>query len=404
MSMSDRAPFSCVSSIDYPIVDSDSHVNEPPNLWQDSVPGRWKERAPKLVHTERGDLWHFDGGKHTWPVGLTATAGQSYFQFAPMGQTYETMRPGSFDTQARLADMDADGIYAQVLYPSVTLTGARIYSEERELQLACVRAYNEWIEGFCKGSGGRLVPQAIIPTTGIDDSLAELDLAMKGAHRGAVLSAFPNGSLQPRAEDDPFWSRAQEARFPIAVHIGSFLKRQPGAGGGGEGGKRDKVWSPSLSFVSRAAWTKAGGQTLDVACDLLFSGIFQRFPRLALVLVEANIGWIPTLLEQSDDMFRRYRWWTGAHQEMSLLPSQIFHRNFYATFMVDRAGIELRHRLNVDHIMWSTDYPHSGTDWPNSAVTIERVFAGVPHGEVRRMLRDNCVALYGLEGIPDSLA
>jgi predicted TIM-barrel fold metal-dependent hydrolase len=241
-----------------------------------------------------------------------------------------------------------------------------------------------------------------MPTTGIDDTLAELDLAMKGAHRGAVLSAFPNGSLQPRAEDDPFWSRAQEARFPIAVHIGSFLKRQPG-GGGGDAGRRDKVWSPSLAFVSRAAWTKAGGQTLDVACDLLFSGIFQRFPGLRMVLVEANIGWIPTLLEQSDDMFRRYRWWTGAHQEMSQLPSQIFHRNFYATFMVDRAGIELRHRLNLDHIMWSTDYPHSGTDWPNSSVTIERVFQGVPQGEVRRMLRDNCVALYGLDGVPETL-
>ena len=402
MSATDHAadPFTCVSSIDYPIVDADSHVNEPPNLWQDSVPGKWKERAPKLVHTEKGDLWHFEGGKHTWPVGLTATAGQSYFQFAPMGQTYETMRPGSFDTKARLADMDADGIYAQVLYPSVTLTGARIYSDERELQLACVRAYNEWIESFCKGSGGRLVPQAIMPTTGIDDTLAELDLAMKGAHRGAVLSAFPNGSLQPRAEDEPFWSRAQEARFPIAVHIGSFLKRQPP---GGDSGRRETFWSGSLAFLSRAAWTKAGGQTLDVACDLLFSGIFQRFPGLRLVLVEANIGWIPTLLEQSDDMFRRYRWWTGAHQEMSQLPSQIFHRNFYATFMVDRAGIELRHRLNLDHIMWSTDYPHSGTDWPNSGVTIERVFHGVPKGEVRRMLRDNCVALYGLDGVPERL-
>ena len=145
--------FHDVSCIDYPIVDADAHVNEPPDLWQGSVPEKWKERAPKVVHTERGDLWHFDGGKQTWPVGLTATAGQSYFQFAPMGQTYETMRPGSFDTEARLGDMDADGIWAQVLYPSVTLTGARIYSDERELQLACVRAYNEWIEFFCRGLG-----------------------------------------------------------------------------------------------------------------------------------------------------------------------------------------------------------------------------------------------------------
>jgi predicted TIM-barrel fold metal-dependent hydrolase len=393
--------FQDISGIDYPIIDADSHVNEPPDLWQDAVPGKWKERAPKLVKTEKGDLWHFDGGRETWPVGLTATAGQSYFQYAPMGQTYETMRPGSFDTDARLADMDADGIFAQVLYPSVTLKGAKIYSEERELQIACVRAYNDWILDFCEGSGGRLIAQAIVPTTGVDDAVAELDRAMKSGHRGAVISSFPNGSLYPKAADDPFWARAQEAGFPIAVHIGSFLRTPPPAAA--KSGRRDATWAPSLAFVARAVWTKAGGQTLDVACDLLFSGIFQRFPRLKMLLVEANIGWIPTLLEQGDDMFRRYRWWTGAHEEMSEMPSQVFHRNFWATFMVDRSGVELRHRLNVDHLMWSTDYPHSGTDWPESGLTIERVFRGVPKVEVKKMLHDNCKALYGLDHVPDAL-
>jgi predicted TIM-barrel fold metal-dependent hydrolase len=380
-----------VASIDYPILDADAHVNEPPNLWQEGVPGKWRERAPKLVHTERGDFWEFDGGKKKWPVGLTATAGQSIFQMGPTGQTYETMRPGSFDRDARLRDLDGDGIWAQVLYPSVTLTGAKIYSDERELQLACVRAYNEWIRAFCDGSGGRLVPQAIAPTTGLGDALAELEWAMKSGHRGIVISSFPNGSLHPKEEDAAFWARVEEAAYPVAVHIGSFLRRQP------EAASAERTWAPSLAFLSRAAWTKAGGQTLDVVCDLLFSGIFEPFPRLRLVLVEANIGWIPTLLEQADDMFRRYRWWTGAHEKMSELPSQIFHRNFWATFMVDRAGIELRHHLNLDHVMWSTDYPHSGTDWPNSGVSLERVFHGVPQRDVRRMLHDNCKALYRID-------
>jgi predicted TIM-barrel fold metal-dependent hydrolase len=391
-------PFSHLASIDYPILDADAHVNEPPNLWQDAVPAKWKERAPKLVKGEGGDMWHFDGDKEKWPVGLTAAAGQSVFQMRPTGQTYETMRPGSFDTAARLADMDADGIYAQVLYPSVTLKGAKVYSAERELQLACVRAYNEWIAAFAAPSRGRLAPQAIIPTTGLDDAVAELDYALKNGHRGAVISSFPNGSIYPDETDAPFWARAQEAAFPIGVHIGSFMKTPAVT----TSRKTDSFWTGSLAFVARAAWAKSGGQTLDVACDLLFSGIFQRFPRLKIVLVEANIGWIPTLLEQSDDMFRRYRWWTGAHKEMAEMPSRIFHRNFYSTFMVDRSGIELRHRLNVDHLMWSTDYPHSGTDWPNSGITIESVFRGVPQDEVKKMLHDNCKALYGLE-VPDRL-
>jgi len=81
---------------------------------------------------------------------------------------------------------------------------------------------------------------------------------------------------------------------------------------------------------------------------------------------------------------------------------QVFHRNFYSTFMVDRSGLELRHRLNVDHLMWSTDYPHSGTDWPNSGVSIENLFRGVPQDEVKKMLRDNCKTLYRLD-VPDRL-
>ena len=396
------APFTDASCIDYPIVDVDAHVNEPPELWQEGVPSKWKERAPKVVHTKKGDIWHFDGGKDVWPVGLTATAGQGFFQISPTGQTYETMRPGSFDTDARLRDMELDGIYAQVIYPSVTLKGAKIYSEERELQLACVRAYNDWLLGFCDGSDGRLIGQAVIPTTGIDDALAELDYAMKSAHRGAVISSFPSGSMTPSRTDDPFWARVEEAGYPIAVHIGSFMKTVPPPPKS-EKPKVEDVWSPSLMFVGRAAWVKAGGQTLDVTCDLLFSGIFERFPGLKIVLVEANIGWIPTLLEQSDDMFRRFRWWTGASKEMSELPSQVFKRNFYATFMLDRSGVELRHRMNLDHICWSTDYPHSGSDWPDSAITLERNFSGVPRDEVRKMCHENGKALYGLDYIPDRL-
>jgi len=384
------------ASIDYPIVDCDSHVNEPPDLWQERVPAKFRDRAPKLERVENGEMWLFDGGKEKWPVGLTAVAGLSFFDYAPMGMTYETMRPGSFDTKARLDDMDADGIWAQVLYPSVTLKGAKVYSKDRDLQVACVRAYNEWLAEFCEGSGGRLVPLAIVPTTGIDDAVAEVEWGLAGGHRGCVISSFPNGSLDPRPEDEPFWSLCEDRGIPVSVHIGSFLR-------GPISGRRDAGGWSSLAFVGMAALTKAGGQTLPAVCDILFSGIFARHPRLKIVLVESNIGWIPTLLEQADDMFMRYRWYTGAVNEQKEFPSDIFHRNFWATFMVDTVGMDLRHRMNLGHIMWSSDYPHSGSDWPNSRVTIERVFNGVPRAEVKKMLHTNCVELYRLDNIPDRL-
>src|SRR5262245_64909195 len=132
--------FSDVASIDYPILDADAHVNEPPDLWQARVPARLRHRAPKVLSTDDGDVWSFDDGKKLRPLGLTATAGLSYLQFRPSGLRYESIRPGSFDTAARLQDLDADGLYAQILYPSVTLAGARTYTDERELQCACVRA------------------------------------------------------------------------------------------------------------------------------------------------------------------------------------------------------------------------------------------------------------------------
>jgi uncharacterized protein len=388
--------FTEVASIDYPILDADAHVNEPPDLWQSRVPARLRGRAPKVIRTDNGDVWSFDDGKRLRPLGLTATAGLSYVQFRAEGLTYDGIRPGSFDPAARLADLDADGIWAQVLYPSVTLAGARTYTDDRELQLACVRAYNEWLAEFCAPGGGRLIGQTIIPTTGVDDAVAELRWGLDHGMRGAVIAAYPNGTLDdPGPVNDAFWDLAQEAAVPLGVHIGSFTESGLAPG---------KIEQSTIQFMAGAGASKAGAQTIPVVAQLVFSGVPQRFPRLRFLLVEANIGWIPTVLEQLDDMFLRYRWFSGAVERMKEMPSRIFHRNFWATFMVDTVGIELRHRMNEDHIMWSTDYPHTGSDWPNHRITIERLFRGLPKADVKKMLHTNCKALYGLDHVPDALA
>ena len=152
-----------------------------------------------MLHTDDGDVWSFDDGKKLRPLGLTATAGLSYLQFRPSGFKYESIRPGSFDTAARLKDLDADGLYAQVLYPSVTLAGARTYTDDRELQCACVRAYNEWLLEFCAPSGGRLIPQAIIPTTGIADAVAELRVGDQARPQGRAHRHLSERHLRVRA-------------------------------------------------------------------------------------------------------------------------------------------------------------------------------------------------------------
>jgi len=379
--------FMAVSSIDYPIIDADAHVYEPPQVWQERVPGRWRDQAPKVTRTDQGDVWLFNDGERVRPVGLMAAAGSSYLDFRPSGLTYDDIRRGHYDVQAHLADMDADGIDAQILYPSVCEEGARMFGDERELQLACVRAYNEWLLEFCAASGGRLFGKATIPATGIADAVAELEWALSHGYKGVLVSTFPNGLVEPSAEDDAFWARAQEAGMPVALHIGSFHA---------DGPVKRRKFEPE-AVLPRACVSKSGANTVPLVARLIFSGLFERFPQLKVVLVEANIGWIPSMLEQTDDMFLRYRWFTHTTATLPTMPSRVFHRNFWATFMIDSVGIELRHRLNIDHLMWSTDYPHTGTDWPNSRVTIERLFRGLPSADVKRMLHDNCKALYGLE-------
>jgi predicted TIM-barrel fold metal-dependent hydrolase len=235
--------FGGAASIDYPIIDADAHVNEPPDTWQSRVPARLRNRAPKVLRTDKGDVWSFDDGKRLRPLGLTATAGLSYPQFKAEGFRYEEIRPGSFDTKARLADLDADGIYAQMLYPSVTLAGARTYADDRELQTVCVRAYNEWLVEFCAGSNGRLVGQTIIPTTGVDDAVAELRWGLDHGMKGALIAAYPDGTYaSPGPANDAFWDLAQESGTPLGVHIGSFTTS------GLQGGK---IEQSTVSFMAR---------------------------------------------------------------------------------------------------------------------------------------------------------
>lgn len=385
--------FSQVASIEYPIIDADAHVYEPPQVWQERVAARLRGRAPRVTRTEEGDVWLFNDGERVRAVGLMAAAGSSYLGFAPSGLTYETIRPGCFEVEAHLADMDADGIYAQLLYPSVCEEGARLFGDERELQLACVRAFNEWLLEFCAAAPTRLFGHAVMPATGVADCIAELEWAQQHGLRGVLISAFPSGTIEPSTEDDAFWARAQEAGMPVALHIGSFH---------GDGPVKRRRFEPS-AVLPRASISKSGANTVPLVAKMLFSGMFERFPDLKVVLVEANIGWIPAMLEQTDDMFLRYRWFTDSTASLPRMPSRIFHRNFWATFMIDSVGLELRHRLNLDHVMWSTDYPHTGTDWPNSRVTLERMFRGLPSVEVKKMLYDNCKALYGLHEVPERL-
>ena len=200
--------------LDFNIVDSDCHVTEPPHVWQSRVPQKLKERAPKVVKLPNGgDAWSYEDGKHVRPLWITnSTAGVMSTDINPdVVLTYETIRPSHYDSKARVQDMDLDGIHAEVVYP----LGPGAYGDDRELILACTRAYNDWmVEEFSGPSDNRLFVIATVPTTGIEDALAEVERSMKKGHTGVNLSRWPNGSQMPSPEDDRFWAMAEDMNLP----------------------------------------------------------------------------------------------------------------------------------------------------------------------------------------------
>jgi predicted TIM-barrel fold metal-dependent hydrolase len=233
-----------------------------------------------------------------------------------------------------------------------------------------------------------------MPMCSVDAAIAELEWVQANGMRGVMLSTFPNGTVNPAPEDDAFWSAAASAGLPVSLHIGGFSRTQPNPAAA----SRD-----NLLFLAQVAASHAGSETIPMVVDLLFSRVLERFDTLQVVLVEANIGWIPSVLEQTDDMFLRYRWFTGEALDMPVMPSRLFHEHVWATFMVDSAGLELRHRLNFDHVMWSTDYPHSVTSWPNSRRVIADHLRELTAAEVHGVLHGNCRRLYALDHLPTTL-
>ncbi len=142
--------------------------------------------------------------------------------------------------------------------------------------------------------------------------------------------------------------------------------------------------------------SRLGMNVFKPLADIVYGGLFERFPRLKVVAVETGIGWIPYYLDSLDDIFLRHRFHTSTH--LKRMPSEYFREHIWATFITDPHGIENRHAIGIDRIMWSTDYPHSQTDWPHSMRTVAHEMRHVSEDEKRRIMCDNAAELYRLNG------
>lgn len=371
--------------MEYRIIDADAHIHEPADTWHRRLPARLRDRAPKQIALDGGRIgWSFDGSTNVKPLSLLACAGLDSTEYEDRGTPMERIRPASYDPHLRLEEMEYDMIQAQVLYPSIALTGAHMYSSDRELQNLCVQAYNDWLYEFCEPAPDRLLGLPIGPMTGVEDLILEWKRVADRGAKGIIISSYPNGGNFAKPEDERFWAEVQEWDYPVHIHFG-FMSANAGASGAPPSG---------VSYMTSSFLSGFGASVFKPVADIVYGGLFEEFPKLKVVAVETGIGWIPHYKEWMDDNFLRHRWHTGVH--LKRMPSEYFADHIWATFITDPHGIESRHKIGVDHIMWSTDYPHSNSDWPNSQRTLAYELRNVPAHEKQMIIRDNAASLYKL--------
>ena len=365
----------------YQLVSADSHVNEPPDLWADRVPARYKDRAPRMESFEQGDAWVLEGAHDPINFGGNCSAG------LPIGQRsgwvrWDDVRAGGYDPAARIGEQDQDGVDLEILYPTPRIGNQLVWHrDDVDFHIACIRAYNDWLAEFCSYNSDRLWGVALLPNVGAEDAVAELRraAALPGI-RGVMLGRWPSGDEVLSEDDDPVFAAAAEARLPLSIHVGFATHAQ--------GDVAKMKLTGSMRFFDMPVRIT----------QLIEGGVFDRFGDLQFLAVETDSSWFPYLREQMDDRFRRANPATRAPIQRS--PGDYFDTNIASTFITDHYGIVNRHHIGVTQMMWSSDFPHGGSDWPDSRTTISEHFDGVPDDERHAILAGNALRIYGQEVRP----
>jgi predicted TIM-barrel fold metal-dependent hydrolase len=330
---------------------------------------------------EQGDAWVLEGALDPINFGSNCNVGLAPERRPPWIK-WEDVRAGGYDPVARIGEQDQDGVDAEILYPTPRVSNQLFWNvDDVDFHLTCIQAYNDWLSEFCAYAPDRLWGVAMLPNVGVDHTLAELERARAlPGMGGAMLGQYPHGGGVIAVEDDGLWAAAEAMEIPLSIHVGFALA--PAA----DKGRMQRVQASGVVRFTDAPIRIA--QFVD-------SGVFDRYPNLHLVLVEVDSGWLPYLREQMNDRFKR----SASRPDIARLPGDYFETNLFSTFITDRYALKNRHDIGVSQMLWSSDYPHSGADWPNSWTTIEDHFAGVPDDEKHAILAGNAARLYGSRAV-----
>jgi len=389
----------------YRYISGDSHLEIDSKHWLDRVPAKHRDQAPRLVRQPDGsDVWTINN-KITRPAAAADLyGGKGRDQYVPFGGRYEGT-PGTGSPEQRIREQDQDGIDAEVLFPSQQ-GGPKFWRriQDDAAYKAIVRAYNGWLaEEYCVVNPDRLIGVGVLPLThAVADTILEMEFCAKAGFKTVLLQGFPSGKPYPSEEDDRFWAAALHLNMPVSVHVD--LERSGERAGPLFKYPREskeimeKLTHDLVDQVGRFGPVRGNGSI--AAVQWVLSGLFDRFPKLRVFFAENQIGWIPFFLQGADVRYDRHYHWAQrllGFKPLNRPPSEYIRDHCSWGFQFDRVGVELRHKINVDRLIWGSDFPHQESDWPESMSVIERNFAGVPENEKHKMVCGNAVEFFHLD-------
>ena len=377
----------------YRVISSDNHVWEPADLWATRMEPRFRDRAPRIVYLEglegvaNGDWW-FSGDTKLTGAFSGAQTGLRFEEPEKLSleARYENVRPGGYIPEEHVKDMDTDGIDVSIVYPTV---GLLLYCAvpDSDLLTSMFKTYNDWVGEFCSAIPKRLKGIAMLNVDDVQASVNELERCAKLGFAGAMIPVYPpEDRSYNNPEYEPLWAAAQDLEIPLSLHI---TTNRPGPGQ-----EFTDLDSATAAFISNVDhWVRMS------LAHLIFSGVFERYPKLQVGSVEMELSWVPHFLDRIDynytqraqEFSREYRFKEGG------LPSDFFHSNVFLGFQEDILGIKDRHIIGVDQLLWGGDYPHQESTFPRSREIIEETLADCTEEEKALIAGGNSARVYGFD-------
>lgn len=352
---------------DHPIVSCDDHMDLnvlPADLFVSRVPAGVAARVPQVRPTDDGPFW-FLGDRALAPSGRR-----------PAGYRVRDergFRPAN--PRDRVEDLDRDGVYTHVIYGPL----GGLPAADREAQVACIRAFNDWSAEFNRAYPERLIMLAHLAGHDPRPATEEFERVAALGFRGVLIDPFIGEPRFFTPAWNRFWDIANETGIPVSVHIGGGMHSVAFEGG---------VWK------APATATVIPMQLDEVLACLIFSGVLAKRPNAKVVFGESGLGWVPYVLERADEQHRRFRNTIGA-DALDMLPTEVFARQMYVTYEEDDVGLSMIDRIGVRNVMWASDYPHGDSTWPESRkAIIDSPLGALDPGSRRRIICDNAAELY----------